>query len=95
MIENKGVNLVGSDAEGSELGGNGVYEGGTPPIKMHQFENKGVAGGAICKWLNGKGMDESKLGQIRGQGARAGRKKRSGRAPSGSGQVAVEYHKPC
>jgi hypothetical protein len=35
-------------------------KGTPPPIKMDCFENKGVAGGAFCKRLNRKGMDDSK-----------------------------------
>ena len=38
-----------------------LVEGYTPPIKMDRFENKGVAGRAFSKWLNGKGMDAPKF----------------------------------
>ena len=49
--------------EGSE-GLLGNWRGIHLPIKMHRFQNKGVAERAFCKLLNGKGMDGSKLGQI-------------------------------
>jgi hypothetical protein len=37
-----------------------LVEGVHPPIKMDRFQNKGVAGRAFCKWLNGKEMDDGK-----------------------------------
>src|SRR5260370_30152266 len=43
-----------------------LVEGHTPPpIKMDRFQNKGVAGRAFSKWLNGKGMDDGKQEQMR------------------------------
>jgi hypothetical protein len=37
------------------------YERGyTPPMKMDRCQSKGVAGGAFCKRLKRKGMDDAK-----------------------------------
>jgi hypothetical protein len=43
-----------------EIDGVSFWRGYTPPMKMDGYQNKGVAGGAFCKWLKGNGMDGGK-----------------------------------